>query len=81
MGQSPSKANGRSNGKEISCRLWGRKIDYCVNNSPPIYPILSQMNPVHILILFLKIHFIIIEPHISGLSSAHFPSGFLINKF
>lgn len=52
-------------------------IHYRIHNSPPLFPVLSQMNPVHALTTYVfKIHFNIIS-HI-GLCSLRglAPSGF-----
>jgi len=56
-------ANGHSASHEIPCLLWNLKIHFCVHNSLPLVPILSQMNSVHnFLIYFPKIHSNIILP-------------------
>jgi hypothetical protein len=64
MEQGPSsEANSHPAAQQISRPLWNLKARYRDHNSPPLVPILSQMNPVHILTPnFFKIHFIIILP-------------------
>jgi hypothetical protein len=51
--------------------LWNPKVHYCVRKSPPLVPILTQINPIHTIPSYLsKIHFNL------GLPSGLFPSGF-----
>jgi hypothetical protein len=46
--------------------LRNTKVHYRVHKSPPLVPIVSQINPVHTILSYLsKIHIIIIHPSTS----------------
>jgi hypothetical protein len=58
------------------------KVNYCVNKSLPLVPILSQMYPVHTLSsCFSNIHYNIILPSTTSLPSCLFLSGFNNQNF
>ena len=48
MQQSPSGEDDRSSvSQEIPCILWNLRLHYCVHDSLPPFPILSQINLFH----------------------------------
>jgi hypothetical protein len=79
MEQSPfSEANSHLASQEIPHPLWNPKVHYPVHNSPPLIPILSQMNPAQIFLpYFTNINFNIILTSTTRFSEWSLPSGFL----
>jgi len=56
MEQSPSwEAKSQAASQEITRLLWKSNVHYEVHKSPPLDPILSQMNPVHTHIISLEL--------------------------
>jgi len=77
MEQSPSEANSHS-----ACQEIPHFLSNPVNKSPPLIPILSQMNPFHTLpTYFSKIHSNIIFPSTPRSSATSPPSTFSDEKF
>jgi hypothetical protein len=78
MEQSPSwEANRFSARQEFTRILWNPKVQYRIYKAPPPVPILSQMNPVHVLHPTYWRSILIFTYLRLGLPSGHFPSGLL----
>jgi hypothetical protein len=63
MEQPSLGANSRSFGEDVSGISWNTKV-LTVTTSPVLYPLLSQINPFHILIKFSEDFFSIIRPSV-----------------
>jgi hypothetical protein len=76
--QSPrGEDDSHSVGQETQHLSWNPKVHYHVHRWLSLHSVLSQMNPVHTVTLYLRSSSILI-PHLhKGLPSVLFPSGFL----
>ena len=78
MQHSPSQeANWFAASQEITRILWNLNVHYHIHKCPPLVPILSKLDPVHIpTSYFLKIHLNMSSHLRLGLPSGLFPSAF-----
>jgi hypothetical protein len=75
--QRPSwEANSFSASQEIPRILWNPKVHYRIYNSPPLVPILRQLNPVHAIHPTSSRSVLILSSRLRlGLPSCRLPSG------
>jgi hypothetical protein len=71
------EAHSDSASQQIPRTLWNPKVQCCVHKSPPVDPILSQLNPGHTLTTcFFKIYL-----HMTLLPKPRSPSGPFLSSF
>jgi hypothetical protein len=72
------KPNSRSDIQEIPYILWKPNVHYRVNNSPPIFLVLSHMDPAHVLLpctkLILILSYHLHLGHASGIYRSVLPT-------
>jgi hypothetical protein len=73
------EADSHADTQELPNVLWNPKFHYRVQKSPPLDPILSQINPVHITPAYLRSILILSTYLRFGLPSGFLPSGFPTN--
>jgi len=77
MEQSPWEPYSHSTNQEILCLLWNLQVHNHIHKSPPLVPILSKIDPVHILqTSFCQIHSSIILLSVSRYSEWCLPFRF-----
>jgi hypothetical protein len=66
--------------QELPSILWNPKVHYHVHKSPPLVPILSQIDPIHTIPSYLCKSIVTLSTHLRlTLPSGLFPSGFPTN--